>query len=351
MTNQKQHVFFGRLANNHFTSFIEQYQNKKKIIIVDENTHEHCLPFLIPSFDQLSNAEIILLPSGESTKDLIIAENVWSVLTEYEISKKDLIINLGGGVITDIGGFIASCYKRGVDFIHIPTSLLGMVDAAIGGKNGVNFGGYKNHIGVIREPLAVFVDTVFLESLSEKELMNGYAEMIKHALISNKKIYPNILEYASQKKIPPIELIEQNTQVKIDIVTKDLYEKGERKLLNFGHTFGHAIESVFMDGSKISHGHAVAIGMVLESYLSFLLKRIDEKTFLKIEKDILSLYQMPQLTSSQIKKIKQFLRQDKKNTEGKINFTLLNDIGDASFDNFVDEKQINNVFFTYFDKY
>ena len=179
----------GSLEESSFSQFLESYVNRKKVIIVDDNTHEHCLPYLITTFQELSDAEVILLPEGEENKQMSIAYSVWEALTDYTVSRNDLVINLGGGMITDLGGFIASCYKRGCDFINIPTSLLGMVDASIGGKTGINLGHFKNQIGVFSNPKAVYIDPIFLTTLPDEEMKSGYAEMLKHGLISNKNLF------------------------------------------------------------------------------------------------------------------------------------------------------------------
>ncbi len=328
----------GRLESSSFGQLLERYSSSQKIIIVDENTHENCLPFLITTFDELSKAEVIFLPAGEENKSIEIAFHVWEALTEYQISRSDLIINLGGGLITDMGGFIASCYKRGLDFIHLPTSLLGMVDASIGGKTGVNLGHFKNQIGVFSNPIAVFIDPVFLSTLPENELYSGFAEMLKHGFITSDNLLVRIIEQMKNKEEFSIDLLFDCIQVKNEVVKNDPFEKGERKILNFGHTIGHVIEGYFMDSLQISHGHSVAIGMVMESFLSMKVGKLNRDKYAEIEELLTSIYPLPKLTDVGIQKMTAMLINDKKNKEGKILCCLLNEIGDCTYDNAIEEK-------------
>ncbi len=334
----------GNLESSSFSSLLKEYSSQKKVIIVDENTHEKCLPFLITSFDALSEAEIVLLPAGEENKQMDIAFHVWEALTEYQISRSDLIINLGGGMITDMGGFIASCYKRGVDFIHIPTSLLGMVDASIGGKTGINLGHFKNQIGVFSNPKAVFIDPRFLATLSENEMYSGYAEMLKHGFISSDDLVARVLEQMRSKDGVSIDLLHDCIAVKNEVVKKDPLEKKDRKILNFGHTIGHVIEGYFMDSLKITHGHAVAIGMAMESFLSMKMGKLQVEIYKEIEELLLSIYPLPKLTDLGIQQMTGMLINDKKNKEGKILCCLLNKIGDCTVDNAIEEATFMEVF-------
>ena len=334
----------GNLESSSFGQLLEKYALNKKVIIVDENTHEHCLPFLITTFEELSKAEVILLPPGEDNKQMEIVFHVWEALTEYEISRSDLIINLGGGMMTDMGGFIASCYKRGLDFIHVPTSLLGMVDASIGGKTGINLGHFKNQIGLFSNPIAVFIDPKFLATLPENELYSGYAEMLKHAFISSESLLERIIDQMKNKEEFSIDLIYDCILVKNEIVNRDPLEKGERKILNFGHTIGHVVEGYFMDSLQISHGHSVAIGMVMESFLSMKAGKLSVEKYKEVEALLTSIYPLPKLTDVGIQKMTAMLINDKKNKEGKILCCLLNEIGKCTYDNVVEEKLFMEVF-------
>ena len=277
-------IELGGLLASSFEQLLAGYASAKKVIIVDENTHEHCLSSLITSFEALNEAEVILLPEGEENKQMEVAFGVWEALTEYEISRHDLIINLGGGMITDIGGFIASCFKRGCSFVNIPTSLLGMVDASIGGKTGVNLGHFKNQIGVFSNPKAVFIDTSFLETLPSVELYSGLAEMIKHGLIQDKMLFNRVVEQYSDVKQLNQVLLKDCIEVKNTLVKQDPMELGLRKKLNFGHTVGHAIEGHYMNSLKLSHGHAIAIGMLIEAFISIEHASLNEDDFKCIEK-------------------------------------------------------------------
>jgi 3-dehydroquinate synthase len=270
MTNNEQ-IEFGSILSSSFEALIDvRYEKSKKIIIVDENTHDNCLEYLLTSFDQLKDAEVMLLPAGEENKVMEVCFQVWNALSEYRIGRKDLIINLGGGLVTDMGGFMASVYKRGVDFIHIPTSLLGMVDASIGGKTGIDLGPFKNQLGTFSQAQKIYIDPIFLATLPEAELWNGYAEMLKHALIADPDHWKSLISISSPEELINLSLIQKSAEIKMSFVNQDPFEKGSRKLLNFGHTIGHAIEGFSLEKDQpIAHGHAVAIGLLLESELSF----------------------------------------------------------------------------------
>ena len=337
----------GSLNESSFERLLQEYESCKKVIIVDENTHENCLSFLITSFEELARAEVILLPAGEENKQMEIAYSVWEALTDYQISRSDLIINLGGGVITDMGGFIASCYKRGCDFINIPTSLLGMVDASIGGKTGINMQHYKNQIGVFANPKAVFIDPSFLQTLPMEEMESGFAEMLKHGLISSKELFQKVLEAFEEMEHPQElseDLLLKCIEVKNEVVKKDPREKGLRKVLNFGHTVGHAIEGHFMESLHLTHGNAVAIGMVMEAFLSVKHAGLTVNEYEKIEPIILTHYAMPKFTDEDIQAMLQLLSNDKKNSKGRINCCLLNAIGDCTYDNFLQEENFMEMF-------
>lgn len=322
-------IEYGFLLESSFGELLRtKYSKSKKIILVDDNTHEFCLPYLIGVFDELSEAEIILLPEGEETKSVEIAFNVWQTLTEYEVSRKDLIINLGGGVVTDFGGFIAATYKRGIDFINIPTSLLGMVDAAIGGKTGLNLGPYKNQIGSFCQPQMVYIDASFLETLHQDELHSGQAEMLKHGLLDGKSLFEEAVDLDIDHIT--IEVLARFSAIKSQIVQRDEFESGERKKLNLGHTVGHALEGAFI--GEMSHGHAVAIGLLVEAYISISKTGLPLNQFVTIDKAIRKLYNIPKLDNQQKALLLNLLSNDKKNFDGEIKCVLLNKIGQAEID-------------------
>lgn len=339
-------IEIGPLSDSSFQDMLShKYASARKIIIVDENTHDNCLEFLLTAFDDLTDAEVILLPAGEENKVMEVCFQVWNALSDYGIGRNDLVINLGGGVVTDMGGFIAAVYKRGVDFVNIPTSLLGMVDASIGGKTGIDLGAFKNQLGVFQNPVAIYTDSSFLHSLPQEELWNGFAEIIKHALIIDPVLWNKIKSIRESNELLSNELIEAAISIKLNTVNKDPLEKGERKLLNFGHTIGHAIEGCLLESeSPISHGHAVAIGILLESRLSFNRGVLSKIELDQIEETILDIYLPIELNEEQKEMVVQLLKNDKKNSEGKIKGILIHSIGNCSFDVAFEEAELRLLF-------
>lgn len=336
-------IEIGSILSSSFPQLLEQkYADSRKIILVDENTHDHCLEYLITSFPELQEAEVMLLPVGEENKVMEVCFQVWEAMSEYGVVRSDVIINLGGGVVTDMGGFIASLYKRGIDFMNIPTSLLGMVDAAVGGKNGIDLGKYKNQLGVFNHPVAVFVDPGFLQTLPESELIGGYAEMIKHALIADKEHWkllhqldPVKLLHASHYEL----LISRSVEIKVGVVTADPRESGMRKVLNFGHTIGHAIEGYFIGIEPVSHGHAVAIGMMAEAYISFKRDYISQRDLLDITNYLTQIYDHIPMQEEDKNNILELLHNDKKNSRDAIRCALLQGIGHCSYDETITESE------------
>lgn len=335
---------FGSIEQSSFSTLLKkQYSTAKKVIIVDENTHDYCLEYLITTFEELKEAEIMLLPAGEENKVMEVCFQVWNAMTEYEIGRKDLIINLGGGVVTDMGGFIAAIYKRGVDFVHIPTSLLGMVDASIGGKTGIDLGVYKNQLGVFVDPIKVYVDPIFLETLPEEELWNGYAEILKHALISDRTFWNEVKVIDQADELKNLDLIEKAARIKQTIVERDPKESGERKLLNFGHTIGHAIEGFLLEREeRISHGHAVAIGMLYEARLANRVGVLKETDLEEIE-NVLEKYPRVKIEESEIEQLIEIMRNDKKNSQGLIKGVLIVEIGRCDFDFTLEESILREI--------
>jgi len=295
----------------------------KVAILVDENTKMDCL-YKLP---KIENALIIEIKSGEEYKNISTCNFIWEQFTINNFDRNSLLINLGGGVIGDMGGFCATTYKRGLEFIHIPTTLLAMVDASVGGKLGIDFKGLKNQIGLFNNPKAVLISPEFLETLTESELKSGFAEVVKHALISDNYLWVK-LKNTPFTDLDWEDIIDTSVQIKNNIVLSDPFEKGERKKLNFGHTFGHAIESYYLEkGTPILHGEAVFMGMILETEISDLSET--EKN--EIKNYILSNFALPYTPKKSY--LHKFLINDKKNQDGKINFTLLSGIGNCSFDN------------------
>uniref|UniRef100_UPI00404936E6 3-dehydroquinate synthase n=1 Tax=Flavobacterium sp. TaxID=239 RepID=UPI00404936E6 len=343
-------ILFDRIGYKFLTESITPKLYSKVFILVDENTSDQCLPYFLANFATEVTIEIIELEAGEENKNIETCVGIWNSLTELEGDRKSIIINLGGGVITDIGGFVACTFKRGIEFINIPTTLLAMVDASIGGKNGVDLGNLKNQIGIIREPKAVLIDTHFLETLSSKEMRSGLAEMLKHGLIFNREYWNKFKNLTDLNTEDLDSLIHESIQIKNTIVSEDLTENGIRKSLNFGHTLGHAIESYFLENKdKVSllHGEAVAVGMVLESYLSKEKKLITEVEYLEIKNLILSLYERVSFDENDIEKIMELLIFDKKNEFGIIQFALLNGIGKILINQTTENELIKQSFADY----
>ncbi|WP_396150289.1 3-dehydroquinate synthase [Flavobacterium sp.] len=327
---------------------IETYS--KIFVLVDENTNEHCLPYFLANLPTEIEIEIIEIEPGEENKNIYTCIDLWHTLIELDADRKSIMINLGGGVITDIGGFVASTYKRCIDFINIPTTLLAMVDASIGGKTGVDLGSLKNQIGVINEPKSVIVISKFLETLPTNQMRSGLAEMLKHGLIYD-KTYWDKLKHLNNLNTDDLDiLIKQSIEIKNKIVSQDLKENGIRKALNFGHTLGHAIESYFLeseDKKQLLHGEAIAIGMILESYLSYKLEFISKDSYAEIKYIITDVFEKISFNDSDIQNILDLLIFDKKNEFGNIQFTLLNKIGESKINQKVDESLILLAFEDY----
>lgn len=337
-------VELGSLLESSFLELLTSpsYAEKKKMIIVDENTFELCVPYLLENYLVLKEAEIMVLPVGEESKALDICTEVWGALTDYQFQRGDLIINLGGGVVTDMGGFIASVFKRGVDFVNIPTSLLAMVDASVGGKTGVNFGPFKNQLGFFAMPLLTYCDDVFLETLEKKEILAGRAEMLKHGLIADAEFFKELAVFDGE--IPSMDLIIKAVQIKSDIVERDFKENGDRKKLNFGHTIGHAIEGFLVyNGTEVTHGECVAWGMLVESLLSHTQAGLPQKDWFFIEELIRHQYPTLPIAETHFDALLDLMKQDKKNKSDKINFTLLKKIGEAEIDFELDMNEIRKA--------
>ncbi|RQO70266.1 3-dehydroquinate synthase [Pedobacter sp. KBW06] len=321
-------------------ALIENGKYSKVFVFVDRNTSEFCLPFFQEMLDDFTGFDLIETDPGEENKNIDFCIGIWKTLLDFEADRKCLMINLGGGVITDMGGFIASTYKRGIDFINIPTTLLSQVDASVGGKTGIDIDNVKNMVGTFALPQAVFIETSFLKTLPERELLSGFAEMIKHGLIVDAAYY-NALKAADYKQIEPIA-VHRSVEIKNEVVTEDPQEKGRRKILNFGHTIGHAVESYSLinDKAPLTHGEAIAIGMICEAYLSSTNNTLTKEELEDITKYMLSLYPAYQIKTKSFKDLLGFMQSDKKNEHGQIMFSLLNKIGVCDYNCIVTEKDI-----------
>jgi len=312
-------------------TFFAQNDYSHIAILVDEFTNKYCLPIiqdLLPS-----NFTKILIKSGEHHKNLTTCEQVWDRMTKANMDRHSLLVNLGGGVIGDLGGFCASTYKRGIDFIQIPTTLLAQVDASVGGKLGIDFHGLKNHIGVFQLPKAVLIDPKFIDTLSIQQKKSGFAEIIKHCLIRDEKEWSAIRQQ-SFEELDLSKLIAHSVAIKEAVVLEDPKEAGLRKILNFGHTLGHAIETYLLDKGKrkILHGEAIAIGMIVEAFISHQRELISLHELEEIESYLFENYGRVKLHPEEISKIIELTAQDKKNKGKEIRFSLLTGIGDCGYD-------------------
>ncbi|RKE95292.1 3-dehydroquinate synthase [Ichthyenterobacterium magnum] len=340
-------VHFNSNCYTQLNAYIDNGAFSKIFILVDSNTHEYCLSKFMSQLQTEIPFEIIEIEAGEHNKTIDTCVGVWNALSELDADRKGLMINLGGGVVTDLGGFVACTFKRGIKYINVPTSLLAMVDASVGGKTGVDLGVLKNQIGVINSGDMVLIDTSFLDTLPQNQLKSGLAEMLKHGLIYD-RIYWNKLKDLSQLTLNDLDtLIYESVEIKKDIVTKDPLENGLRKHLNFGHTLGHAIESYFLSHDKkedLLHGEAVAIGMVLECYLSSELLGFSKEDLEEITTTINTIYKPVNIQDSDYNAIIELLKYDKKNEHGNINFVLLKNIGEPKVNCLVDNLLIINAF-------
>ncbi|WP_417876017.1 3-dehydroquinate synthase [Winogradskyella sediminis] len=341
-------VYFNSEVYTALNDYIKTVQPSKIFVLVDTNTHDYCLPKFLQRVESGEIAvEVMEMPNGEEHKSIDICTGVWEALSEYNADRKSLLINLGGGVVTDLGGFVASTYMRGISYINIPTSLLAMVDASVGGKTGVDLGTLKNQVGVINEGEMVGVDTSFLDSLPQNEMVSGFAEMLKHGLIYDES-YWNTLTHLENLDISDLDrLIYDSIDIKNKVVTSDPTEQGLRKILNFGHTLGHAIESYFLenaDKTPLLHGEAIAIGMILETYLSTKMCGLSQNHLETITNGILKTFSKVTITKADQEHIIELLKYDKKNSHGVVKFVLLEAIGKPKLDCVVSNALIFEAF-------
>ncbi len=326
--------------------YIEDHNFSTLFLLVDVNTHEHCLPYFLSNIESDIPIEIIEIEAGEDHKTIETCLGVWNALSELGADRKSLMINLGGGVVTDLGGFVACTFKRGIQYINVPTSLLAMVDASVGGKTGVDLGALKNQIGVFHAGDLVLVDTTFLESLPQAHFNSGLVEMLKHGLISSETYWKKMIDFINNGNNLDA-LIHGSVAIKNEIVSKDPLESGLRKTLNYGHTLGHAIETYCLSNTNkkdLLHGEAVGIGLVLESFISHKLLGFPESTMLEIKTVILDLFGKVEFTKRDVQEIIELLKYDKKNAYGKVNFVLLKEIGSCQIDCQVSNNLIEEAF-------
>lgn len=332
-------IFSSQIAPD-LIRFLDSKKYSKLGVIMDSNTVRHCYPLVSK---QLPKHTSFTFEAGEVNKTLETCVKIWDWMTENSFDRKALILNIGGGVTGDMGGFCASTYKRGIRFINLPTTLLSQVDASVGGKLGIDFKGFKNHIGVFNQPEGVLIGEEFLGTLPEPELRSGYAEVIKHGLIRNEN-YFNSLKTEHWQGQSWKDITSVSVGIKRDVVDKDPKEDGLRKILNFGHTIGHAVESYYLDTPfHLLHGEAIAIGMIAEAYLSHKFLRLPKEQLDIIQQSLLAVFRKVQIDKKGFDTIIDLCFQDKKNEGNVLNFSLLKRIGECDFNIVVGREAVSEA--------
>lgn len=343
----QQPIYFDDLALAGLSQHLNKKEYSKIFVLVDTNTKKNCLKHFKAKLTQEIDF-VIEIKAGEIYKSIETCNLVWDIISSEGGDRKSILINLGGGVVTDLGGFVASTFKRGIDFINVPTTLLAMVDAAIGGKTGVDFGALKNQIGVIKQPEMILILPEFLKTLEKRQVKSGFAEMLKHGLIIDATYWNELSSIEDLSNIAAH--INRSTEIKSKVVSEDPHERGLRKILNFGHTLGHAIESYFLmqeEKKVLLHGEAIAIGMILEAYLSHCLTGLSKLELEEIKRVFLQFFEKVKFEDADIEAIIGLLKHDKKNSHGDVNFVLLQTIGKSIIDIQVPENLILESFAHY----
>lgn len=339
-------ITFGTEALLRFSKELQAKDYSSLFLLVDTHTQEFCLPGFV-SQTGLTQLEVLVMETGEEHKTLQTCENLWNQLSERGADRNSALINLGGGVVTDLGGFVACTFKRGIDFYNLPTTLLAMVDASVGGKTGIDLGALKNQIGIIEEPKQVLIDAQWLQTLPQEELRSGFAEMLKHGLISNKDYWEQLKSLPKLEAATLAEFIKSSVAIKKQVVLEDPREKHLRKILNFGHTLGHAIESYYLthpQKNRLLHGEAIAIGMVMEAYLGVSCCSFSNVAAEEIKKTFAQFYPPVEIDAQDREGILELLRHDKKNKAGRVNFVLLKSIGVPEIDVEVPQELFTQAF-------
>lgn len=323
-----QQILFTNDVTAALATIVQGKQYNRTFVLVDENTAREVLPLV--HRDALADARVITIPAGDTYKNLDTLSQVWQQLQDGGATRHSLLINLGGGVVTDLGGMAAATFKRGIDFVNCPTTLLSAVDAAVGGKTGINYGGLKNELGVFKEASSVIISTCFLATLPASELKSGYAEMLKHGMLESKEEFDRLLAYdlAHASLDSLLSLLETSVKVKQRIVEQDPHEKGLRRALNLGHTVGHAFESHAMhQGKPIAHGYAVAWGLVAETVLSHLKMKMPSSDLQALAAYVRDNYGAFYITCDDYPALLEYMHHDKKSVSGEINCSLLHSCG------------------------
>lgn len=345
---QDYNIYVGEF-NDHLHNLLREKSYSRLIILVDQNTRRHCWPLLEPVVRHWEHS-LIEIPAGEQYKHLQTCQLIWQNMMETRADRRSLVINLGGGVIGDMGGFCAATFKRGMDFIQMPTTLLSQVDASIGGKLGIDFMQVKNSIGVFRNPQAVFIDPRFLKTLPARELRSGFAEIIKHSLIADREQWEQLRRITDLHTVNWPELIVPSLRIKQHIVEVDPFEHGLRKALNFGHTIGHAVEGYALETDKpLLHGEAIAVGMIAEAHLSYQMAGLSESGLREITGFIRQIYRPSALDPDTYDELLGLMTNDKKNIGTSINFSLLPRCGEVSVNQTAGKEEIVRSL-TYFNE-
>lgn len=343
----KQKLVFTDAPGAVIDSMAAAIRASKVFVIADTNTAEIVVPKLAVHSSAVASAQLIVTPAGDDNKNLDALSGIWQALNCGEATRSSLVINAGGGMVCDMGGFAAATFKRGLRFVNVPTTLLAAVDASVGGKTGINFNGCKNEVGAFAEPEASVISNEWLGTLAGNELMSGYAEMLKHGLLSSEDDFAMLLDYVPTPETAScgrmLEMIEKSVEVKRNIVENDFREQGLRKALNLGHTVGHALESMAMNERKhpVPHGYAVAWGMVAELVLSSMLMGFPSSALHQYSAYVKENYGTPDINCEDYPTLLGYMAHDKKNVAAsEINFTLLSGIGCPRVDCVVDEDNI-----------
>lgn len=340
----KQRVIISRHLKTELAEAITECEHDRIFVLVDETTNKLCWS-LVKDYLCLKDAQTIIIGATDRRKNLDTLVHVWESLQQGKATRHSLLINLGGGMVTDLGGFAASTYKRGINFINIPTTLLAMVDASVGGKTGINFGGLKNEIGVFNDAEFVLLDTNWLRTLDEENIRSGYAEMLKHGLIADDTMWAELINFnLAQPNLRQLaSMLNKSVRIKERIVAEDPHEKGIRKALNLGHTFGHAFESWAMKRQPVLHGYAVAFGLIAELYLATTRTDFPTERMRQIVNFIRSYYGSLPITCNDYPELIELMHHDKKNRGNEINVTLLGGIGDIRIDQTITEEDIKEA--------
>jgi len=328
-------IHFQQEAFKKLNHYLSKNEPSKIIVLVDENTRKDCLPYFLSTLDSNVQIETIEIKAGEIHKNIDTCVFVWKALTDLNTDRKSLLINLGGGMITDLGGFAASTFKRGIKFINIPTTLLSMVDASVGGKTGVDLGTLKNLIGLFSNPEMVLIDSAFLTTVPRRELHSGLAEIMKYGLTYDTHLWNDIKINSKLLDANLDSLIYRSVEIKNEVVLQDPKENGLRKILNFGHTIGHAIESYFLESKHketLTHGEAIAIGMVIEGYFSSKLLNFPKEELDSIKSTIIDFFGQVSILREDYEAIIDLMKYDKKNVGATVNFVLLENLAQFKID-------------------